>query len=101
MESELTQVQRALAVAENAYLRAESERRVAQEALVVVREACKKAEEENSRLAYERLALVMELGTVKDDFAAFREKAAADEETMEAEFDVATRCSTMVWLLHF
>ena len=35
----------------------------------------------------ERLTLVMELGTIKDDFAAFREKAIADRETMEAEFD--------------
>ena len=31
----------------------------------------------------------MELGTIKDDFAAFREKAVADRETMEAEFDVS------------
>ena len=50
-------------------------------------EACKKVEEENGRLTDERLALVMELGTVKDEFAAFREKAATDRETMEAEFD--------------
>ena len=57
------------------------------EALAIAGEACKKAEEENSRLADERLALVMELGTMKDEFDAFREKAAADKETMEAEFD--------------
>ena len=50
-------------------------------------EDCKKAEEENGRLADKRLALVMELGTVKDEFATFREKAAADRETMDAEFD--------------
>ena len=50
-------------------------------------EACRKAEEENGRLADERLALVMELGTIKDDFATLREKAVADRETMEAEFD--------------
>ena len=55
--------------------------------MAVAREACKKAEEKNSRLADERLALVMELGTMKDEFAIFREKAAADRETMEAEFD--------------
>ena len=35
-------------------------------------EACRKVKEENSRLADERLALVMELGTIKDDFIAFR-----------------------------
>ena len=50
-------------------------------------EACKKAEEENGHLANEKLALVIELGAIKDDFVAFREKAAADRETMEAEFD--------------
>ena len=50
-------------------------------------EACKKAEEENGHLADEKLALVIELGAIKDDFVAFREKVAADRETMEAEFD--------------
>ena len=84
VESELARVQRALTVAENARLRAESERGVAQEALAVAGEACKKAKEENNRLADERLALVMELGTIRDDFTAFREKAVADRETMEA-----------------
>ena len=38
-------------------------------------------------MAEERLALIMELRTIKDEFAAFREKAATDRETMEAEFD--------------
>ena len=49
VESELTQVQRALAIAESARLRAESKRGVAQEALSMARKACRKAEEENSR----------------------------------------------------
>ena len=89
MESELARVQHALAVEENARLKAESECGVAQEALAVAVEACRKAEEENNRLADERLALVMELGTVKDDFSAFREKVVADRETMEAEFDAS------------
>ena len=52
-------------------------------------EACKKEEEENNRLMDERLALVMELGTIKDDFTAFREKAVADRETMEVKFDAS------------
>ena len=52
-------------------------------------EACTKAEEENSRLTNERLALIMELGTIKDDFVAFREKAIVDREAMEAEFDAS------------
>ena len=87
MESELTQVQRALAVAENARLKAKSKRGVAQEALAVAGKACRKAEEENNRFADERLALVMELSTTKDDFAAFREKVVVDRVSMEAEFD--------------
>ena len=57
------------------------------EALALAGEACRKAKEESGRLTDERLALIMELGTIKDDFTAFREKAAADRETMEAEFD--------------
>ena len=55
--------------------------------LATTGEACKKAEEENSHLAEEKLALVIELGVVKDDFTAFMEKATADREMMEAEFD--------------
>ena len=49
----------------------EFEHGVTQEALVVAGEACKKSEEENGHLAYEKLALVIELGALKDDFAAF------------------------------
>ena len=67
--------------------RAQVESELAREALAVVGEACKKAEEKNGRLEDERLALVIELGTMKDEFAAFREKVAVDRETMEAEFD--------------
>ena len=55
--------------------------------LTTAGEACKKAEEENDHLANEKLALVLELWALKDDFAAFWDKAAADREAMEAEFD--------------
>ena len=48
-----------------------------------------KAEEENSCLTGKRLFLILELGTIKDDFAALREKAVADREAMEAEFDAS------------
>ena len=89
MESELTQVQRALAVAESALLKAESECEAAHKALSLAGEACTKAEEINSRLTDERLSLILELGTLKDDFAALREKAIADREVMEVEFDVS------------
>ena len=57
--------------------------------MAVAGEAYRKAEEENSRLADKRLALVMELGTIKDDFAAFREKVVTDRERTEAEFDAS------------
>ena len=87
IESELAQVQRALALAEEARWRAELERGAAQEAPAAVGEACKKAEEENNHLADEKLALVLKLGALKDDFAAFREKAATDREAIEAEFN--------------
>ena len=87
MESKLTWVQRALAVAKSARLREVSERGVAPEALSVVGEACRKAEEENSCLTDERLSLDMELGTINNDLAAFQKKAVADRETMEADFD--------------
>ena len=49
--------------------------------------ACKKAEEENGYLADEKLALVIELGALKDEYAVFWEKTAVDRESMEAEFD--------------
>ena len=52
MESEITRVQRALAIAKSTRLKAESEREAVQKALSLAGEACKKAEEENSRLTY-------------------------------------------------
>ena len=89
MESELTRVQRVLAIAKSACLKAESEREAAHKALSLAGEACTKAEEENSRLTDERLSLILELGTIKDDFAALQEKVVADREAMEAEFDAS------------
>ena len=89
MESELARVQRALAVAESARLKAESEREVAQKALSLAGEACTKVEEENNRLTDERLSLILELGTIKDDFNALKGKVVADREAMEAEFDAS------------
>ena len=89
MDSELARVQCALAVAESDRLRVESERGASREALSMVGEACTRAEEENSRLTDERLALIMEHTTIKDDFAAFREKVVVDREAMEANFDAS------------
>ena len=87
IEYELARVQHALALAKNARQRVESEHGAPREALALAGEAYRKAEEENGPLADERLALVMELGTIKDDSAAFQEKTVAYRETMEAEFD--------------
>ena len=74
-------------IAKEARWRAEFEHGAAQEGLATTGEACKKAEEENSHLADEKLALVIELGALKDDFAAFRDKAVTNREAMEAAFD--------------
>ena len=87
VETELARVQRALGLAEEARRKAEFDHGAAQEVLAAIGEACKKAEEENNQLAEEQLALIIELGAVKDDFTAFREKAAAEKEMMEAAFD--------------
>ena len=102
VDYELTRVQRTLAVAESARLKAESEREVAQKAVSLAREACTKAEEENNRLTDERLSLILELGTIKDDFTALREKAVADREAMKVEFDASgDSCSTMAMVAVF
>ena len=87
IESELARVQRALALAEESCRRAEFEHGVAQEVLAAAREAYKKEKEKNGHLADEKLALVIELGALKDDFATFWEKTAADREAVEAKFD--------------
>ena len=87
IESELARVQRALALAEEARRRAEFKHGAAREALAAAGEACKKAKEENGCLADEKLAMVIKLGAVNDEFATFREKAVVDKETMEAKFD--------------
>ena len=46
-------------------------------------------EEESSCLTDKWLSLILELGTIKDDLAALREKVIADREAMEAEFDAS------------
>ena len=89
VEFELTRVQHALTVLEGARMKVESEREAVQKALSLAEEAYTKAEEENSRLTDERLSLILELGTIKDDFAALQEKAVADREAMEVEFDAS------------
>ena len=58
--------------------------------MAAAKEAYRRAEEENSRLMDERLSLLMELGAIKEDFTAFREKSSADKSTLEAEFDASS-----------
>ena len=87
IETELARVQNALALAEEARRRVEHEHGATQEALAATGEACKKAEEEKGHLADEKLALVIELGALKDEYATFRDKVVANKEAIEAEFD--------------
>ena len=102
MESELARVQRALVVTKSARLRAKSERGVVQKALSLAREACTKAEEENSRLTDELLSLILELGTIKDDFAALWEKSLLIERRWRSSsMQAVTRCSTMAMVVVF
>ena len=84
IEAELARVQNALALTEEACRGAECEHGATREALAAAGVACKKAEEENGYLVDEKLALVIGLGALKDEYAAFRLKVAADRESMEA-----------------
>ena len=90
VELELSRVQSALTTSEGGRLKAESELGSVQQALVASKEACRKVEEEYGRLMDERLSILVELGTTKDDFAAFREKSFAERSALEAEFDASS-----------
>ena len=71
VELELSRVQCARTITEGGRLKVESELDSARQALAAAMEACGKAEEENGCLTDERLSLLMELGAIKEDFAAF------------------------------
>ena len=78
--------------ARSARTKVESELAQVQNALAVVEEARRKAEDEVSRLADERVSLLLELGTCKDEVSAIqaealKEKKALDEAYKEG-FDV-------------
>ena len=89
VEQELSWVQSVLTISEGGWLKAESELDSVQQALVATKEAYQRVEEENGRLTDERLSLLVELGTTKDDFADFRERSFAERSTLEAEFDAS------------
>ena len=57
---------------------------------MAAKEAYRRVEEENSRLTDERLSLLVELGTTKDDFAVFRESSFAERLALEVEFDASS-----------
>ena len=90
MELELSRVQCALTTTDGGRLKVESEVDSACQALAAVKQACRKAEEENSHLTDECLSLLMEVGAIKEDFVAFRVKSFAEKSTLEAEFDASS-----------
>ena len=87
---ELSLVQSVLPISEGGRLKAKSELGSIQQALVATKEACRRVEEENGRLTDERVSLLMDLGTTKDDFVAFRERSFVERSALEAEFDVSS-----------
>ena len=89
VELELSHVQSPLTTSKGGRLKSESELGFVQQALVATKEACRRVEEENGRLMDERLSLLVELGTTKDDFVAFWEKSFAERSALEAEFDAS------------
>ena len=90
VELQLSRVQSVLTISEGGRLKAQSELGSVQQALVATKEACRRVEEENGRLMDERLSLLVELGTTKDDFAAFRERSFSERLALEAEFDASS-----------
>ena len=66
METKLARVQRALAASKDPRRKVDSELDVARQAFVASGEACRIAKEEASRLADERVSLLVELGANKD-----------------------------------
>ena len=58
--------------------------------MAAAEEAYRRAEEDNSLLMDERLSLLMDLGAIKEDFVAFREKSSTKKSALEAEFDASS-----------
>ena len=87
MESELAQVQRALAASKDALRKMECELDVAQQALAASGEACRMAEEEASRMKDEQVLILVELRASKDELSAFRVEVAKEKKAFEVEYD--------------
>ena len=87
VESELARVQHALATSEDARHKGESELTGVQHALATSEKAQRKAEDEVSRLADERVSLLLELGANKDELSAFRAEASKEKMALDEAFD--------------
>ena len=90
MESELARVQRALTTSEGVRLKVEFELDSIRQALATTGEACRKADEENCRLTYERLSLIMELSVSKEELSTSQAKVTKQMKAMEEEFDASS-----------
>ena len=87
VESELARVQHALAASEEARQKGESKLIGVQHALAASEEARRKAEDEASRLADERVSLLLKLGASKDELSTFWAEASKEKKAMEEAFN--------------
>ena len=74
-------------VAGSARVKVESELAWVQNALAVVEEGRRKAEDEASHLADERVSLLLELGTCKDEVFAIQAEALKEKKTIEEAYE--------------
>ena len=68
-------------------MKVESELAKVQNALAVSEEARRKAEDEASRLAVERISLLLELGTSKDEVSALQVQALNEKKALDEAFE--------------
>ena len=71
----------------SARVRVESELARVQNALVVTKEARRKADDKVSRLTDERVSLLLELGTCKDEMSAIRAEALKENEALREVYE--------------
>ena len=71
----------------SARAKVESELARVQHALAIAEEARRKAEDEASRLAVERVSLLLELGTSKDEMSSFQVEALKEKKAMEEAYE--------------
>ena len=71
----------------SARMQVESELARVQNALMVAEEARRKAEDNASRLSVERVSLLLELGTCKDEVSAIRAEAFKEKKALEEAYE--------------